>query len=270
MTRHCLRLFLLLCFVASPAASHDTWLVPSQFVVAAGGSVRIALNTSEAFPTSVAATKPDRIFRFALLGTTGEKPLAGYRVEGDSLVADVGPLEPGAYVVVAVTNTRVLVLPAEQFNQYITEEGLQKTIDARAARDQTTKPGRERYAKYAKVILCAARPSSAEVVTRPVGIRADIVPMRGACQYTRGEAFEVKILFDGKPLAGVQVAAGYAGAPGHHYPQITTSDKNGRARFTLDRTGAWFVRVLHMIPKSSDAEADWESFFSTLTFQVVE
>jgi hypothetical protein len=200
--------FLLLCFHASFASGHDTWLVPSEFHVAAGGTMRVALNTSEAFPTSVAAAQPDRILRFMLVDAAGEKPVAGYRVEGNSLVADIGPLEAGAYVVAAVTKTRVLVLEPELFNSYITEEGLQRTIEARAARGESAKPGHERYAKYAKAIVCAGQPASVDGVTRPVDIRAEIVPVRGACQYKRGESFEVRVLFDSKPLAGVRVRAG--------------------------------------------------------------
>jgi hypothetical protein len=36
----------------------------------------------------------------------------------------------------------------------------------------------------------------------------------------------------------------------------------------LDRTGAWYVRSHRIVPVANDPEADWQSAFSTLTFEV--
>jgi hypothetical protein len=36
----------------------------------------------------------------------------------------------------------------------------------------------------------------------------------------------------------------------------------------LDRGGAWLARALHMVPSTEFEDADWQSWFSTLTFGV--
>jgi len=46
------------------------------------------------------------------------------------------------------------------------------------------------------------------------------------------------------------------------------TDAQGRATVRLDRAGAWYVRTHRIIPTQNDSEADWQSAFSTLTFEV--
>ena len=246
-------------------AAHDTWLVTERFFVAPGARVQVALNTSEDFPKPEAAPTPDRITNFFVQGR-GRMPVSGYRVEEKSLVADVQVGDVGHYVVAATTRPRTLVMPAADFNQYLNEEGLLHILTVRQQREQTEAPSRESYSKIAKLALCAGEPSD-ENFRQPLGLRLEIVPLASPCRLRVGDTLPVQVVFQGQPLAGVQVGAGYAGVHGHNYPVWVKTDAEGRATIPLDRPGAWFVRTLHMIPASSP-DADWESWFSTLTFAV--
>jgi len=247
--------------------AHDTWLVPSAFRTAPGQTVRVRLATSEAFPTSEAAASPERIARFTLHTPAGTQSVTGYRVEGTFLVADVAPSVAGHAIVVAETKPRLLVLEAKQFNEYIGDEELQAVIAARSAQGKTNSAGRERYRKIAKTILCAGTANDSLYAT-PEGLWLEIIPERSTCGLRAGDALSVRVLFEGKPLSGARVAAGYEGVTGHKYPVWIPTGSDGRATVTFDRPGAWFVRTLHMIPVKDDAEADWHSAFSTLTFEV--
>jgi uncharacterized GH25 family protein len=46
------------------------------------------------------------------------------------------------------------------------------------------------------------------------------------------------------------------------------SDKDGRVRFRLPRAGMWMVKAVHMIAAQPDAQADWQSFWASLTFDL--
>lgn len=259
--------FLLL--TATLLAAHDTWLVPvpieTGFRVTPGQPVKVALNTSEDFPTSEAAAAPDRIARFEAVTASGRAAVGGYRVEGKSLVAEVTP-GAGVTLVAAVTRPRLIVLEAPIFTEYITEEGLKQIVAARAARGESDQPGRERYSKVAKLALCAE--GEGADFRQPLGLPVEIIPENNPCELRVGDTLRVQVLFEGRPLAGVQVGAGYAGVHGHHYPVWVETDAAGRAAVPLDRAGAWFVRTLHMIPSTEFEDADWQSWFSTLTFEV--
>lgn len=247
--------------------AHDTWLIPAAFRAEVGSAVRVRLATSEAFPTSEAAASPERIARFTIRSRSGARAVEGYRADGNFLVADVTPQEPGHAVVVAETKARVLVLEPKVFNDYLREEGLKHVMESRKQRGATDSPGRERYRKIAKTILCAGDKSD-RVHARPEGLWLEIVPQKSPCTLRAGDRLTVRVLLDGRPLEGVHLAAGYEGVTGHHYPIWEKTPKNGRVVVPLRQPGLWFVRVLHMVPAKDDPEADWQSAFSTLTFEV--
>lgn len=48
---------------------------------------------------------------------------------------------------------------------------------------------------------------------------------------------------------------------------MVRTDARGRARFRLDRSGTWLVRLVHMEP-SSEAGIDWRSYWASLTFEL--
>lgn len=267
------RTFVLLLLLIVPLAllAHDTWLIPSSFTPTAGQTVRLRLATSEAFPTSEGAAAPDRVARFTIHSMAGKSDVTGFRVDGKFLVADVTVPLRGQSVLVLETKPRIIVLQPKDFNEYIGDEALQHVIAARERNGQSNSPGRERYRKITKTVLCSGATSSAgedDLASQPENLWLEIVPERGPCGLKAGDTLSVRVLFEGKPLAGAHLAAGYEGVTGHHYPIWIPTDKDGRAVVKLDRAGVWFVRVLHMIPAQNDPEADWQSAFSTLTFEV--
>ncbi len=256
------------------AAGHDTWLVPQKFRLGSGEQVRVRLVTSEAFPEGESAVVPTRIAQFFLRTAAGREGISSYRVEGVDLVADVVvPSVPA--VLVAETLPREFVLEPKVFNEYLREEELETVIAARAQRGETNHPGRERYRKIAKALLCAvgeaADPSgsSPPLSEAAQGLWLEIVPTRELCGIRVGESVSFQVLFKGRPLGGVRLAAGYAGVTGHRYPVWLMTDTGGMATVRLDRPGAWFVRTLHMVAANGAQESDWESAFSTYTFEVL-
>jgi uncharacterized GH25 family protein len=247
--------------------AHDTWLVPAAFRLAAGGTVLLRLATSEAFPSSEVAATPDRIARFTMRTGSETQQVTGYRVDGTFLVADVKPPKEGHAVVVAETKPRLLVMEPKDFNEYLRHEELKLVMEARRSKGQSDSPGRERYRKIAKTVLCVGKKND-RTSSQPDGLWLEIVPKTNPCGLRVGDKLTVQVLFESRPIQNISVAAGYAGVTGHHYPIWVRTPRNGRVSIPLDRAGAWFVRVLHMVPAKDDAEAHWHSAFSTLTFEV--
>ena len=254
-------------------AGHDTWLVPAKYYVIAGEPVQVAFNTSMEFPTSDGAATPDRIARFVSWNAAwdaegGFRDVTGYRVEGNSLVAEITP-GSGMTIVAAATKHRLIELEGPVFTEYTTEEGLEHVVKARAERGETDKLGRERYSKVAVTVLCEAGDVSRHRRLIPtMNLEVEIVPLTDPCSVVAGSEFPVRVLFEGKPLEGVVVATGTEGTEGHHYVSQTRTDKDGTATVTFPQAGNWFVRTLHMIPNRDFDDADWQSWFSTLTLQV--
>jgi len=264
--------FLLLALPASLLA-HNTWLVPMRFRAAPGDSIRVRVATSEAFPSSDSLLKLERVARFTLRDTSGARNVTGYREDGLFLVADVVPPRAGHVVVVAESKPRAFVLPAKTFAEYLKEEHRDDVLAARQRAGTAAAEGRERYRKVTKAILCVGGkpgevPADA-LFQSDEGSWLEIIPEQSPCGLKRGDSIRVRVLFNGKPYANAHVAAGYAGTKGHHYPFTTKTDADGRARFKLTRDGVWYIRAHNIVATQNDSEADWESAFSTLTFEVL-
>jgi uncharacterized GH25 family protein len=46
------------------------------------------------------------------------------------------------------------------------------------------------------------------------------------------------------------------------------TDNDGRVRFQLRRGGMWLVKAVHMVPAPAGANAEWASFWASLTFEM--
>jgi uncharacterized GH25 family protein len=252
---------------AGVAAGHDTWAVPEKFRVKAGEKVKVRLATSEAFPTSEAAAGLERVARFVARSAEGESGVTGYRAEGEFLVGEV-KAGAGITVVQVELKPRAFVLEPQIFNEYLNEEKLGAILAARAQAGMGDSAGRERYRKIAKAVVCTEGSTDGSAQAgKPFGAWLEIVAETDLCAVKVGDEVKVQVLFQGKPIRGVQVTAGYEGVKGHGYPIWVETDAEGRAAMRVDRAGAWFLRTLHMV-KSDAGEADWDSAFSTVTFFV--
>jgi hypothetical protein len=81
-----------------------------------------------------------------------------------------------------------------------------------------------------------------------------------------GDALPVRLTFKDAPLAGALVMAFNQRHP--FLKKRVRSDQDGRATFTIDEPGPWLVKAVHMVPAPAGSNADWESFWASLTFEM--
>lgn len=77
-----------------------------------------------------------------------------------------------------------------------------------------------------------------------VGLPVEIVPS-GYSHARIGEYYEVQLLTNGQPLAGVEIKATYAGAGGREYPRRQKTDHLGQAKFFLSARGHYLFSAEH-------------------------
>lgn len=256
-----LALALFVLMLAPCATAHDLYLVTGL----RGSENRICARIGERFPESTNAVSADRVEQFRIHFTAGAAELAGQMEEKNRQFCAPRPSQETA-IVAMVVRPRFIKLAAKDFNAYIAGEGLNQVIRLREQRKQTEAEGKELYSRYAKLLIGAL----GERATHPLALELEIVPMKDPASLRPGEALPVRVLFRGVPLAHVQVAAVYAGAElkGHEYPVTARTDAKGNAKLQLDRAGLWYARLIYMIPAEAASDADWRSFFATLTFDV--
>lgn len=241
------------------ARAHDFWIEPSTFRPARGSNVALTLRVGQNFAGDAVPRTSALIERFVVRDASGEKAIGGLedqdpagwlRVDGRS-AAVVGYRSRPSYV----------ELPADRFEEYLRQEGLERIIDQRTMRRERKTPGREQFSRCAKALLSSERHSSA--VTRPLGFRYEIVPSVDPT-VARGP-FRGRVLFEGKPLRGALVTALLQSDP---TVRLTIrSDGGGAFTFHLPRGGVWLIESVQMIDAPRGSAAEWESLWASLTFE---
>ncbi len=257
--------FFLTLPLATRALAHDLWLIPQTYHAAPGDTLWVLVATGDRFPSSEVAIDPVRIGSCRLIDAGGEMAPDRISIIDRSLAIQVVPKTPGIAIVELTVNPRFIRLEAADFNGYLEHEGLSRILDLRKKLGQLDQPGREQYSKYAKALLRVGA-SDDDGWKRVLGHRLEIVPEKNPFRLKAGDPLPVRLLYNGKPLPGVQIAWGHEAAGGK--VRHARTDADGRAAVRLDATGKWFVHALHMIEARDNPKIDYESFWATLTFEV--
>jgi uncharacterized GH25 family protein len=245
-----------------PLSAHDFWLAAADWMLAAGSPVTITAGLGEHFPTRTGfKPRPDWFDQWRMISASGDVPVTRtFQLLDLTMTTEVRLPASGAYLGVMRVTPRIENMKGPEFTEYLKEEGLDRIIAVRQAAGDSDKPARELYARYAKIALRSGDGSGAHL-TRPVGLKAEFVPTTDPTSIHPGGSLTVQLLTDGRPVAGAAVAAVTDGAS-----VKGETDGDGRVTLEIDRDGAWLVRTVHMVPLTGSPEADWESYWVTLSF----
>ena len=250
--------------LTAPLFAHDFWIEPSTFRPDVGATVGLALRVGQGYRGDPVPLQPEKVVKFVAVSPSGAETSAT-GVPGRDPAGRARITEPGYVLVAYRSNPSSLELPADKFEAYLKEEGLEKIIETRAKRGDSTKPSKEIYSRCAKALLDAAGAGTTGF-DRALGLRLELVPESSPKKLsTGGGALQVRLLFEGKPLAGALAVAMNRDEPDKRLSART--DKAGRVSFALARGGAWLVKAVHMVPAPADSGADWESLWASLTLE---
>ncbi len=124
--------------------------------------------------------------------------------------------------------------------------------------------GPKYYHQYTKTIVPVGR--SREKYDLIVGHELEIVPLDYR-QYKVGDDIILKVLYDGRALAGATVYAIYVGNEDN--PIEVETDHEGRAAIELEKGGKWMFKVMHRDPEKS-AQDRYDEKVMTATFTVMD
>ncbi len=172
----------------------------------------------------------------------------------------------GTYVVGLSTKSREIALKAEEFNEYLKEDGLPDTLEERRKTGEFEKDAIERYAKHVKAILQVGKKQTDDYKT-VLGYPVELVPQQNPYKLKKGDTIEILCLKDGKPLAGQVVLAGREETGKLVAAPELRSDDKGIVKLPLIGAGKWYVKFINMA-KLEDPNLDYESKWTTLTFEM--
>ncbi|MGE5232853.1 MAG: DUF4198 domain-containing protein [Acidobacteriota bacterium] len=251
---------LVLCWSATAARAHDTWLLPLGADVALSQEALLDLSSGMEFPRLDTAIAPERVASAECRLAGARLPLARSGVPG-ALRLRTRPTTPGlATCGVGLLPRRLELRPAE-VEEYLAEIG----APAEIRRIWRSGSGRwvEQYTKHAKSFVRVGGKSDG-TWAEPLGLGLELVPESDPTTLAAGSRLEVRALRAGQPAAGLAIGVVRAGET---KAQLVSTGADGRATFELARPGRYLVRATLLRP-ASEPGLDWVSDFTTLTLFV--
>ena len=269
MNRHHRKLSLAglsLVVMATPLAAHDFWLQPLRFQTAVNVPFPVTFQVGH----GAARQRWEIGNRVLLLNDV----VNGARrdIRGD--LRQDGPADlitrftsPGLHIIALQSTYAQSDLTALRFNDYAKAEGLAAVLAERARAGTTAKPGRERYSRRGKALIQVGQltPRNQALVTRPIGLKLEIVPERNPYELVTSRMLPVRVMYNGRRLPNATVKLTSLEFDARPVAMAVT-DRAGRATFRIPPVGDWLINVIWSAPVTGDPKADFDTTFSSLTF----
>lgn len=251
-----LALFMGFCGTGKTLA-HDFWIEPSAWRSSVPVRIGVTLCIGEQFQGWPSERNAARIEEFFAASGNGRLPVVGF--DGSDPAGSVRFATPGGYVLGYRSNHAFVEMPPAKFDDYLREKGLERILALRRKPAIAQRNVREAYSRYAKSLVSAG---DATPFGATLGFRLELIaePVMGKAA---GDAQTVRLLFEGRPLADALVVA--TRRPAVATPIHVRTDGAGRVRLPLDGGGTWLVTAVHMIAAPPGLDADFESFWASLT-----
>jgi uncharacterized GH25 family protein len=254
-----------IALTGAPLMAHDMWIEPMTFAPQAGEILGVKLRVGQDLLGDPLPRDTSLINQFIVEDSEGRKPLVGR--DGGDPAGFLRVPAPGLLVIGYRSNPSTVDLPAEKFNQYVKEEGLDAVAALRARRNQTDAKTRELFARCAKSLVLSGPPNETQG-DRRLGFTLELVAERNPYALRAGQDFPVRLTYENRPLAGALVVAMNRLNPLEKLSART--DIDGRVRFRLRPGGMWLIKAVHMVPAPAGANAEWASFWASLTFEPIK
>jgi hypothetical protein len=270
LPRRALAAVVLLGMTAATLSAHDMfWRLTSYFVAPQTGVQLPVLNGT--FSKSANAIEWSRVADLSIVSPAGRVPMdsAHWNTRSDTSVLSYTTGASGTYAAGLSTKPRDFSLAAAAFNQYLADDGIPDILAQRRKDGSLKRDARERYSKHIKAIFQVGDTRS-DGWSVPLGYPAELVPLANPYTLKAGATLGFRVLVDGQPIAGQLVlVGGRRGSTGDTRLPATSlrSDRAGIVRVALTAPGRWYVKFIHMVPRSNDV-VDYESKWATITFEV--
>jgi hypothetical protein len=240
--------------------AHDFWLAARH----ESNTITITGNIGETFPISDGKTTPDRVDVWRVIGPGGDLDMGrDFFQDGESLATRIELASSGTYLAAMTILPRSIEMTGKAFMAYLREEGLDQVVAERLRLDHAELPARERYARYAKIVVRTGA-SNATHVTRPLGMKAEFIPSVNPATVAPGGSLPLRFLVEGQPVEGALITV-----MSRDRRLDARTDANGQVTFAIPSRAAWLVKTVHMArPVEAGAPpVDWESYWVTLAFE---
>lgn len=252
----------------APASAHEMWIEPHAFRPAPDAEIVADMRVGQHMKGYTLPYLEANIVRIGVVDPEAQRPLPG--TMGDIPAIRVAPQAPGLQVLFYESRAeRLGWAEFEKFEAFLEIDGLTWVVDEHRKRGLPESGFQEAYTRCAKALVQVGDGDAG--ADGPVGLTAELVAEANPYALKTGDTLPVRALWQGEPLAGVQLRAFRrpAGATEATHVDFRT-DAEGRAQVPLDAPGIYLLSVVHMTEGSEKPTDAWHSWWASLVFEVAE
>jgi len=259
----------LVTLLPGSVGAHDYWIEPVFADGASGATVSLRMLVGEALvSTEERELQRDRTVRLDHVSASGVADLLAEAPDGARPLVEVRLTERGGHLIEVERAFASIELPPDRFERYLRVEGLGHVVRERRRRGESDRPGRERYARcLSALVRVDAEPD--EVFAHDAGCRLAMLPEVDPSLLARGDRLRFRVRFDTAPLADAVVDLYVRDRRGRVSHRRIRTDAEGRAGVRLPATGFAVLRTVTMVRSQVPDAADWESWWSSYSFQSI-
>jgi uncharacterized GH25 family protein len=254
-----------LLFVSTNAFAHNMWLNPGNHYPEVGETIDIGIGWGHKYVEN----RTDQEVKEETVKDISAVDPDGKVVELDRKSASLFQLKidkPGVYLVTAGIKPGIFTTTPEG-RKWANKKEVQHPLKCTA------------YNIIAKTVIVAGK--NDRNLSAPTDQVLEVILLKDPSTLKKGDSLPVKVLFEGKPLAGISLNAKYAGydketsdeghGPEHgekHSPVETTTDENGQATMALETSGHWIILLSHRTPYPDTETCDEYMYNAAFTFEI--
>jgi len=268
MKKNAMSLLSVLSLFVITGMAHDLFLKPASFFAKINQKVSVSVMNGT-FQLSEGAVSFARLTDVSIVSPSGVriKPKeTDFTKNETTAFLNFTPSESGNYVIGLSTAWRENSLPASEFNEYLTLEGIPDILENRKRDKELDVDGKYRYSKYVKTIIQAGGKQTDNYATN-LGYAVEMIPQANPYKLKVRSTIEIACLKEGKPLIGQTVLIGNESKGKLATEKSVRSDEKGIIKINLDRPGKWYAKFINMV-KVDDPKLNYESKWATLTFEI--
>lgn len=250
----------------SPVSAHEFWIEPHVFSINPQTEIRADLRVGQDFKGDAFPYIPSRFTAFKHYDSLGEADVDG--TTGDIPALTLMPRSQGLNIFTYVSvGERIRFQDWDKFASYLDLEGLTAIPARHDARGLSRDDVREIYTRCAKTLVNVGDATADK--DHATGMRLELVAGQNPQTLSAGTEMSFTLLWEGEPLDDTQLALFQRGEDGALAARtLARTNADGQASFTLPAGGTYLAASVHMIEAPADRDADWQSYWASLTFGV--
>lgn len=262
-------LLLLALSVFTFVGAHEFWLQPQQFKYHQNDQTFISFKVGQQYSGINWQGNRDKVNKILVYSPTCNVLNVTDKVssaKGDSLKMHFD--EKGTYMITFNGEKNLIDLDAREYNACLKMDGLDDAMFYRVKNKENRKPAKEYFQRSVKTIVQVEEEMS-NICTQPTELPLDIVPLSNP-YLTSADGVPAKIAFkvflNKQPLKNAQVRIWHERADNKKKFTELKTNEDGVIETRILPEGKWMVSCVHMERLKDNTEAEWQSYWATLTF----